>query len=113
MDFTYDGYIGLIDLLKSKGYIFSNYVNCHEFDKTIIMRHDVDMSLNKALEFAKLEYDNNIKSTYFVLISTNFYNVFSKESRDILNEIRALGHDIGLHFDEKKYNINNFKDLES
>ena len=44
-----------------------------------------------------------IRSTYFVLISSDFYNVFSKHSLECIYRIRELGHIIGLHFDEKKY----------
>lgn len=36
---------------------------------------------------------------------------FSKESGDILREISTLGHKIGLHFDEKRYPIENQEDL--
>ena len=69
------------------------------------------MSLHKALTFARLENRISIRSTYFVLLSSNFYNVFSKESGDILREISTLGHKIGLHFDEKRYPIENQEDL--
>lgn len=112
MEFTYDGYLRLIDLLKEKNYHFCDYLNFDKYDKTVIFRHDIDNSLNKALEIAKLEYENNITSTFFVLLSTNFYNVFSRESNEILKEIMELGHQIGLHFDEKRYEISSIKELE-
>ncbi len=112
MEFTYDGYLELINSLKEKNYKFCDYLNCDEYDKPVIFRHDIDNSLNKALEIAKLEYENNITSTFFVLLSTNFYNVFSKESNEILKEIMGLGHRIGLHFDEKRYEITNAEELE-
>lgn len=112
MDFTYEAYVELIKLLKDKGYHFCNYLNHDKYEKTVIFRHDIDTSLNKALEIAKIEHENNITSTFFVLLSTNFYNIFSKESNDILKEITALGHEIGLHFDEKRYEISSVKELE-
>lgn len=61
---------------------------------------------------ARLEYENNIISTFFVLLSTDFYNVFSKKSNNVLKEIINLGHHIGLHFDEKRYEIPSSKELE-
>lgn len=112
MDFTYEGYIELIKLLKDKGYDFCRYLNYDKYKKTVIFRHDIDNSLEKALEIAKIEHENNITSTFFVLLSTNFYNIFSKESNDILRGIIALGHDVGLHFDEKRYDISSIKELE-
>ena len=112
MNFTYDAYLELINLLKEKNYHFCDYLNCDKYDKPVIFRHDIDNSLNKAFEIAKLEYENNITSTFFVLLSTNFYNVFSKESNEILKEIMGLGHQIGLHFDEKRYEISSVKELK-
>lgn len=112
MNFTYDSYEYLLDLLKDKGYDFCNYNNYKEFRKPIILRHDIDFSIDEALEFAKLENRKSIKSTYFVLLSTDFYNIFSKRANELLKEIMNLGHKIGLHFDEKRYDISNVMDLE-
>lgn len=112
MDFTYRTYVDLINLLKEKGYQFTSYEDYDNFHRAVIFRHDIDNSLERALKIAKLENENNIKSTFFVLLSTDFYNIFSKESNSILKEIISLGHEVGLHFDEKRYEINNEKDLE-
>lgn len=113
MEFTYSAYIDLINLLKEKKYIFSNYNDYSEKNKSVIFRHDVDICLERAVKLAKIENNNNIKSTYFILLSTEIYNVFSKESDKMLKEILELGHEIGLHFDELKYDINNKKELEN
>jgi hypothetical protein len=63
--------------------------------------------LYKALTLAKLEKSTfsrgGVASTYFVLLTTNFYNVSSKKSSGILSKILSLGCDIGLHFDEARY----------
>lgn len=112
MNFTYDGYLGLINLLKEKNYHFCNYLNYNEHDRSVIFRHDIDNSLSKALKIARLEYENNIASTFFVLLSTDFYNVFSKNPNEILKDIMSLGHQIGLHFDEKRYEICSTKELK-
>lgn len=112
MNFTYDAYIELIKLLKSNFYNFANYKNYKEILRPVIFRHDIDNSLEKALKIARIENENNVKSTYFALLSTNFYNIFSKESNEILTEIKKLGHKIGLHFDEKRYVIKDKEDLE-
>lgn len=112
MKFTYSGYIELINLLKKNDYQFCNYLNYDKHKKVVILRHDIDTSLHKAIELAKLENEIGVSSTYFVLLSTNFYNIFSKESNIILSEITKLGHGIGLHFDEKRYEISGLKKLE-
>lgn len=112
MDFTYKDYINLINLLKNKNYQFTNYKNYSNVDKPVILRHDIDNSIEKALEVAKIESNNDVNSTFFVLLSTEFYNIFSLKSYELLKEIINCGHTIGLHFDEKRYVINNKEELE-
>jgi hypothetical protein len=105
MKFKYSDYERLINHIKKSGYRICSYSNYNEYKKPCILRHDVDFSLEKALEFAK--YENQIikesSSTYFVLVSGKFYNIFSEKSEDILKEIISMGFEIGLHFDETKY----------
>lgn len=113
MDFTYNEYEKLLDLLKEKNYKFCDFRTCSEEKRCVILRHDVDFTLNKAFELAKFENSKNIKSTYFILLSASFYNIFSKASYEIVNEIVGLGHRIGLHFDEKRYKIAGLDSLES
>ena len=64
------------------------------------MRHDIDFSLKKALEFAEVEQEQKIRSTYFVLLTTDMYNAMSKEAGQKIRAIMKMGHEIGLHFDE-------------
>jgi len=112
MDFTYRGYEDLINLLKQKNYKFTNYKDYRNIARSVIFRHDVDNSLEKALDLAKIENRNNINSTFFILLSTDFYNIFSKRSIGIIDEIIKLGNEIGLHFDEKRYEIYDKEKLE-
>ena len=65
--------------------------------------HDIDYSIEKAVELAALEAEENVKSTYFVLLSSEFYNLAAKENKDKILQINRLGHDVGLHFDELNY----------
>ncbi|MBU9675176.1 hypothetical protein KQ939_00110 [Planococcus sp. CP5-4] len=112
MEFTHKSYKKMLDLLIQKGYKFCSYSTKETEEKCVILRHDVDFSVEKALEMAIMENEKNVKSTYFFLISTNFYNVFSKESLEMIMRIILLGHEIGLHFDEKKYNTENLEDMK-
>ncbi|SOB93615.1 peptidoglycan/xylan/chitin deacetylase (PgdA/CDA1 family) [Ureibacillus xyleni] len=112
MEFTINAYVQLLELLKSKGYEFCFYNEINEKNKTVILRHDVDFTLDKAVEMAVVESQIGVKSTYFVLLSTNFYNVFSKQSFEKLIQIANLGHEIGLHFDETRYDIHTLDELK-
>ena len=103
MIFTYDSYANLILILKKNGYNCTSYYNWDKFDKSVILRHDIDTSIEKAYKFAKLEESIGVKSTYFVLLTSNLYNPFTQKNLDFLKGILAAGHDIGLHFDEMAY----------
>lgn len=103
MDFTYIGYSELIAKLREQGYAIANYHTYKETDRCVILRHDVDNDLEKAAQLAEFEQSLGIRSTYFLLLTSDFYNVFSKESEQLLKQIQGGHHDIGLHFDEARY----------
>lgn len=105
MDFTYDEYRTILSKVVDKGYVFSQYDNYEDNEKSVILRHDVDMSITDAKKFAEIEseFDSSCCSVYFFLITSDFYNLFSKESIDSIDRILSLGHSVGLHFDETKY----------
>jgi hypothetical protein len=52
---------------------------------------------------AAQEAEIGVSSTYFVLLRTEFYNLFSERGAAALEEISSLGHSIGLHFDAALY----------
>lgn len=103
MKFTYKGYLKLIDVLKKGGYEFADYHDYANFVRCVILRHDIDNSIEKAVTIAELEHDKGVKSTYFTLLRTDFYNPASKNGLAGLKKIQSLGHEIGLHFDEMAY----------
>ena len=103
MNFTYSAYRGLISLLKQKDYCFCGYSDYADKKKCVIMRHDIDNSMDRAAKLAQVEHEEGIRSTYFVLLKTDFYNPASKRVNDRLQAIKDMGHEIGLHFDETVY----------
>lgn len=107
MEFTYEAYEKLIENIIHKGYQITNYHSYKKVKCPCILRHDVDMDLKKAADFAEFESKMNlkkgVKATYFVLLTSDFYNLYSKENIQLLKQILLYGHEIGLHFDEKKY----------
>jgi peptidoglycan/xylan/chitin deacetylase (PgdA/CDA1 family) len=110
-DFTTTNYRSLLQLAKDN-YTFVDYANYAQSDQFIIWRHDVDFSMHRALKLALIERKAGVKATYFVLLHSEFYNLFEKEISDILKEIVNLGHDIGLHFDSHYYDIKTEAELE-
>lgn len=111
MRFSYDAYTELIELLKEKGYLFGDYTTFDEGGKTVILRHDVDSSVEKAYCMAKLEKKIGVYSTFFFLLSGDVYNLFSKQSRRYVEDILMMNHRVGLHFDETVYPIGKKEDF--
>ena len=74
MNFTYASYLRMLSVLRENQYLISTYTEFQPSNKCVILRHDVDFSLEAALQFAKLEYKQDAQSTYFILLATPFYN---------------------------------------
>ena len=55
------------------------------------------------MALARVERELGVSSTYFVLLTSDFYNPASKGSVEKLRSIQSMGHEVGLHFDEKAY----------
>lgn len=106
MEFTYESYETMLKKLMDRGYVFRDYQNWNEAEKTVILRHDIDFSLKKAVYLSEIEKKMEVGgATYFVLLATDFYNICSKESREYIEKIIDNGGKIGLHFDETQYII--------
>lgn len=104
MEFTYDEYRRLLLKLSEYGYKDCLYDECQNVSgKKVVLRHDIDVSLDEAVRFSEIEKEVGVKATYFVLISTDFYNVASKREREFVKTIQKNGGAIGLHFDEVIY----------
>lgn len=73
----------------------------------IILRHDVEFSIERAWALSKIEHAAGISSSYFVQVTNNTYNILSKKSLDILRDMHLQGHHIGLHF-----HLNGISNLE-
>ena len=102
-DFTYSAYKEMLTLIKDCGYAVVGYGEGDTLQKRCILRHDIDYSMEKSLRLAELERECGAKSTYFVLLRTDFYNPFSARYEKMLRQIAGMGHTIGLHFDETAY----------
>lgn len=98
--FNKDGYKDIIKQARSAGYTFTSFKEAlsKKAELRIILRHDVDASLEAAMEMATLESKLEISSTYFFILYNNFYNPLSPYGSSILKKIKELGHEIGLHW---------------
>jgi hypothetical protein len=85
--------------LLDRGYEARSYESAELEKSHLILRHDIDMSLDAALPIAEIEKSFGLRAHYFVLVRTEMYNLFSAQAGRVLRELAALGHEIGLHFD--------------
>ncbi len=94
--FDLEHYGELLKAATEGGYRFG-YFEGEPRDGDLILRHDVDLSLDAALRMAELEAGAGARATYFLMTQSVFYNLQSHEGDRALARLRELGHRVGLH----------------
>jgi hypothetical protein len=97
-DFTEDAYRELLKVARQR-YAFRPFAEALETSSGVLWRHDIDISVHRALALARIEREEDVRATYFVHLHSNFYNALETEIVTRLRQIVALGHELGLHFD--------------
>jgi hypothetical protein len=94
--FSLEHYAELLEAVRVGGYRYSFFD--HEPESgDLLLRHDVDLSLDAALRLAELEAQAGAAATYFLMTQSVFYNLASPEGLRAINRLRELGHAVGLH----------------
>jgi hypothetical protein len=95
-DFTLFTYRKLLSTLRDRNYTFQTFKNFIENParRTIILRHDVDARAINSLQTALIEYEKEIRGTYFFRMVPESYD------ESIIKRIFALGHSIGYHYED-------------
>jgi hypothetical protein len=89
-------YRELLEAAHAGGYRFS-YFDHEPEAGDLLLRHDVDLSLDAALEMAGVEAEADAIATYFLMTRSEFYNLGSPAGERAIERLRALGHRVGLH----------------
>ena len=77
---------------------------------TLLIRHDVDFSLDFAYDLALFESELKIRSTYFLMLTSNMYNLISSKNQRLVRSIIKLGHKVSIHFDPTAHeNLDDFE----
>ena len=95
--FSYDDYKKILKIIKESGRQ-ATYQEALNKDDFIIMRHDVEYSVERAYKLSKVEESMDFRSTFFFQWTNNSYNILSRKNRDILTDMHERGQEIGLHF---------------
>jgi hypothetical protein len=94
--FDLEHYQELLEAAKAGGYRFA-FFDHEPTAGDLLLRHDVDLSLEAAVELAELEANAGAVATYFLMARSVFYNLASPVGEGTIRRLRELGHRVGLH----------------
>jgi hypothetical protein len=103
MDFTLRGYAKLIAEFKGLGYQNATFHDVEPANRDLILRHDLDFSLDAAIPVGEVEAKAGFRATYFVLVRSELYNIHSPKASSVFKNLQDQGHEVGLHLDASLY----------
>ena len=97
-DFTYEMYGTLLDAGREHGVPFvpvREYLSSDSLPEGfVVLRHDVDRKPENALDFARIEAERGVRSTYYFRTVEKVYDT------DVVRRIESLGHEVGYHYED-------------
>jgi hypothetical protein len=94
--FSLDHYRELLTAAQRGGYRFAGFDRPPQ-EGDLILRHDVDLSLESALAVAEVEAEEGAWSTWFLMTRSVFYNLASPVGERTIARLRELGHRVAHH----------------
>jgi hypothetical protein len=94
--FSLEHYGELLEAARAGGYRWA-FFDRDPVAGDLLLRHDVDLSLDAAVRLGELEAEAGAAATYFLMTESVFYNLSSEEGRDAIERLRGLGHRVALH----------------
>lgn len=110
MEFSQKSYSSFLDEC-SKKFVFCDYSNFQDKQNFLLLRHDIDFSVENALQMAKIESNLGVQSTYLFDIHSPFYNPLEESEIEKIHAIKSMGHKIGIHFDHTPYKLHGEDEL--
>lgn len=96
-DFTLKIYGALLESALRAGYKLTSYedeiVNGAQYQKVMVLRHDVDDLPGNSLQTAVLEHSLGAKGSYYFRVVKQSFD------KEIIQKIKDLGHEIGYHYE--------------
>lgn len=97
-DFTYRMYGDLLDAGSESGYAFltvREYLRADALpEKFVILRHDVDRKPENARDFARIEEQKGVASTYY------FRTIQKTFEPAVIRDVEERGHEVGYHYED-------------
>ncbi len=100
-DFTEAAYEAIVDTARRRFSFEPFGTSCDA--PHVLWRHDVDVSVHRALALARIEARAGVRSTWLLSLHSAFYNLLEAEVVARARAIFELGHWLGLHFDASAY----------
>lgn len=98
-----DTYVDMVRDFVRLGYTPTTFAAFSPQRRDLLLRHDVDVDLDTAVAMARTEQEHGWRSTFFMLLTADAYDLASPSGRAALRDITAYGHAVGLHFDPAVY----------
>ncbi len=102
-DFRYSYFRQLLHIVRSRfiAHVLSEATEVlpNNGPPLVFLRHDVKISLNKALRMAEIENEYGLPASYMVRVDSPLYSLNERQARIQLLEMVQMGHEVGLHFD--------------
>ena len=86
--FTLEGYEALIAAMLARGYVLRSFADAQPDERHLILRHDVDQSLEASVRLARCEAAAGWAAAYFVLLRSEMYNLFRPAAARALAELQ-------------------------
>ncbi len=99
--FTLSTYAETLRAFRAEGYAvtsFRDYLRDPQA-KHLVMRHDIDNSLQQAMRVARVDAEEGCTSSFYVRVHALGYNLLSLPSLLAIREMEDLGHEVQLHLE--------------
>lgn len=95
-DFTIEKYEEFLKTAIANGYQLVSYQDFldNDFDRILILRHDVDKKPQNSLRTAQLQHELGVTGTYYFRAVPESFDI------NIIKQIADLGHEIGYHYED-------------
>lgn len=91
-------YAALLAQARECGYTFAPFTQAQPGGKTIYLRHDIDVTLSFAADFAAINEREGAVGTFFLMLRSPLYNLLAPESLRLVERILDHGQRVGFHF---------------
>src|SRR5262245_52727622 len=97
--YSRESYSRILQAIEENGYRVVDFADLdpRSEERQVVLRHDVDLIPRLALEMAEIDNGRGVVASFFFLVRSHAYNLFSRVNLDALHTIERYGHTIALH----------------